>query len=529
MEDTGEGCSLPGCRGLALPGCERCLPHADETELERYHELVLQDQRTLVDGQLWRLNVGGALASWLSGLLQQRPGTSIHFSDSSFESDVDFTGLQFGTARFTNCKFSGDALFNDSEFTGDAIFQDCVFDGQALFWGCQFEDDGFFKSSRFTGRAVFQNSLFNGDGLFIGDRFDGDANFNACKFKAASFNGNQFAGFTQILGAEFGGAAYFEQCRFGGPAHFGRSEFARDAHFGRMQLDGHDLSFDHAVCHDTLYLDRVKLTAPTKVVVPRGTRVSLEESTLSQPLTVVTHPQEQRASFDDAPTQLVSLQNVTLEAPLLLGDTGLDYLRITTVDPGWPVRRRRRIIADELPLLDGSGPDESDTHHPKQDAPHPKQVEAIYRQLRAALEASKAAPAAADFYYGEMEMRRRSCARPSFDRTLLALYKCTSGYGLRASRALLTYLLVLLGTTLLLRRETDWFVASPTAAAGSSGLSFTSTWDVFAIAARSSVSVLSANTNGLTAAGTILFIVLRLVGPATIALTILAVRAKVQR
>jgi hypothetical protein len=60
-------------------------------------------------------------------------------------------------------------------------------------------------------------------------------------------------------------------------------------------------------------------------------------------------------------------------------------------------------------------------------------------------------------------------------------------------------------------------------------LSFTSFWDIFAIVARSSVSFLSANTNGLTAAGTILFILLRLLGPATVALTILALRAKVQR
>jgi hypothetical protein len=111
----------------------------------------------------------------------------------------------------------------------------------------------------------------------------------------------------------------------------------------------------------------------------------------------------------------------------MFGATGLDNLRITTVDPRWEVRRRRRVIAEELPFLGRSGKG-------KPDAPHPKQVEAIYRQLRAALEASKAAPAAADFYYGEMEMRRRSSACPSFDRLLLAIYKCTSGYGLRAWR-----------------------------------------------------------------------------------------------
>lgn len=158
-----------------------------------------------------------------------------------------------------------------------------------------------------------------------------------------------------------------------------------------------------------------------------------------------------------------------------------------------------------------------------------RQVEAIYRQLRAALEGSKAAPAAADFYYGEMEMRRLSDRRVSSDRVLLSVYKLTSGYGLRAHRAFLSYLTLLLAATALLRYQTGWFVADESDAAGSTGLSFNSFWDVMAIAARSSVSFLSAVTTGLTAGGTLLFILLRLAGPATVALAILALRARVQR
>ena len=43
------------------------------------------------------------------------------------------------------------------------------------------------------------------------------------------------------------------------------------------------------------------------------------------------------------------------------------------------------------------------------------------------------------------------------------------------------------------------------------------------------MSFLSAVTTGLTAAGTLLFVVLRLAGPAAVALTILALRARVHR
>jgi hypothetical protein len=498
MDGSRGQCPQPGCRGWALPQCERCLRHASEGEREAYYELARgrakrRDLGTLADGRLRRLDIDRALARELRRLLEQLPGASVDFTDTTFDGDVDLSGLRLGEARFAACRFGGSVTFAGSQFDGFADFSDTTFgtSGQS-FQGARFQDLSFACSDHADAETRMMVSL-------------------------------------HLSGAELPRGARFDRRHFGHPTAAGEfSIFLDDARVGD------DLIFFDAVCDGTVCLDRVKLTAPVKVLVPRGSRVSLKEATLTEPLTLTTRVTDEPLGSYDALTQLVSLQDATLEAPLVVGDgmaltearmfgaAGLDNLRITTVDPRWAVRRRRRVIAEELAFLDRSGMD-------KPDAPHPKQVEAIYRQLRAALEASKAAPAAADFYYGEMEMRRLSSARPSVDRALLAIYKWTSGYGLRASRALLTYLLVLLGTTLLLRHKTDWFVASPTAAAGSEGLSFTSSWDVFAIAARSSVSFLSANTNGLTAAGTILFILLRLRGPATVALTILALRAKVQR
>lgn len=60
----------------------------------------------------------------------------------------------------------------------------------------------------------------------------------------------------------------------------------------------------------------------------------------------------------------------------------------------------------------------------------------VYRQFRKSFEDGKNEPDAADFYYGEMEMRRCDRNRPGAERVLLALYWAVSGYGLRASRAL---------------------------------------------------------------------------------------------
>ncbi|MFI6149924.1 hypothetical protein [Streptomyces sp. NPDC051109] len=76
---------------------------------------------------------------------------------------------------------------------------------------------------------------------------------------------------------------------------------------------------------------------------------------------------------------------------------------------------------------------------------------ATYRRLRKAFEDSKNEPGAADFYYGEMEMRRHDrTGTPSAERGLLHGYWLLSGYGLRASRALGWLAAAMLATIILL-------------------------------------------------------------------------------
>ncbi|MFF3275873.1 hypothetical protein ACFYWU_33780 [Streptomyces chrestomyceticus] len=77
-------------------------------------------------------------------------------------------------------------------------------------------------------------------------------------------------------------------------------------------------------------------------------------------------------------------------------------------------------------------------HHPNlARTPGPEPLAALYRQLRKALEDGKNEPGAADFYYGECEMRRHDrTGTPWAERVLLTAYWALSGYGLRASQAL---------------------------------------------------------------------------------------------
>ena len=64
----------------------------------------------------------------------------------------------------------------------------------------------------------------------------------------------------------------------------------------------------------------------------------------------------------------------------------------------------------------------------------PERLATLYRQLRKAQEDIKDEPGAADFYYGEMEMRRHAQTAPAAERAIIWLYWLISGYGLRALR-----------------------------------------------------------------------------------------------
>jgi len=65
-----------------------------------------------------------------------------------------------------------------------------------------------------------------------------------------------------------------------------------------------------------------------------------------------------------------------------------------------------------------------------------------------AQEDNKNEPGAADFYYGEMEMRRAAKSTSLSERFVLWLYWFFVGYGLRAMRPFLTLIVVLCGAAL---------------------------------------------------------------------------------
>jgi hypothetical protein len=293
-------------------------------------------------------------------------------------------------------------------------------------------------------------------------------------------------------------------------------------------------------------------------------------------------------SLRHADVAALTVANVDLEPCLFNGTHNLDRLRIEADAPfgsapqGWRWTRRR-VLAEERAWRARTGRGWEEPTWPqwfeRPPALAPEQIDRIYRTLRKGREDSKDEPGAADFYYGEMEMRRHAARHFSPERWLLTLYWLVSGYALRAWRALaaLAAALVLFaalcsygggfaptaaptttarnttstnpavttGTTVprgptTTTRSTPTTASAPTTTASvpsttaTSSLPTTTTADTsfggaVVYGARTIVGLARDPQPRLTRWGNILQILLRVLGPVLLGLAILSVRGRVKR
>jgi hypothetical protein len=168
---------------------------------------------------------------------------------------------------------------------------------------------------------------------------------------------------------------------------------------------------------------------------------------------------------------------------------------------------------------------------PKPAVLDPGQIAGLYRALRKGREDIKDEPGAADFYYGEMEMRRRAQRGPGtpsdtraggaswgrVERSILTAYWLVSGYGLRAWRSLVW--LAGITAALAIAFHLVGFVRPPQP---------DTYWTSLLYAFRATLSLADPEVT-LTAWGKFLQAVLRLTGPVLLGLAILALRGRVKR
>jgi hypothetical protein len=183
----------------------------------------------------------------------------------------------------------------------------------------------------------------------------------------------------------------------------------------------------------------------------------------------------------------------------------------------------------------------------------PERLAALYRQLRKAQEDAKNEPGAADFYYGEMEMRRHTRATRVTEHAIIWLYWLISGYGLRALRSLAALAIVgaivttalvgwglaanapsqqLTGTvtnTLNNPARIDATIHTTPAGLPPASQRWTRNRTRTALQITLESIVFRSTNQPLTTAGTWTTIAARILGPVLLALTLLAVRSRIKR
>ena len=543
---------LPGARllGADLNALIELLP-GDPAEPGRRRADRLDLSRTTVHGacRFEHVTFGGPVAFVGTDF---RGG--VHFSDAHFEDHASFEGSRFGGVTvFLHTQFTHQAEYGAPRV--EVSFSGAWFLHPVSFFGSHFEPDARFSEATFEQSARFQLTTFAQEALFD------DATFGAS---------------VDLLDTSVDGSLRCERARFRcarrlGPVRVAVCFSLDDAvfeEFVRVEAAAGSLSCRRAVfragadlllrwavvsADDADFSGPSLLAGHSVLSATRGMLLGLERPDPHGTWIELNAPPQdyapQLVSLRGAKVARLTLSGVDLRQCHFSGAHGLDAIRLERVTLREPPRRprvrwrgpvptlrwrawtRRQTIAEEHAWRIREGDQEwgplfalgPAVLGPPLDA---AQVAAIYRALRKSREDGKDQSGAGDFYYGEMEMRRRCGATepkegsralfvPRPERCIIWLYWLVSGYGLRASRALAALALTL---TLLAVPLDEWGFR-PDRSYGRALL----------FAVESTISPLRAPAVHLTASGEVLQIALRLAGPLLLGLAALALRNRVKR
>lgn len=595
-----------GCRGIYAPGHTACLAHLADADREAYLDGLTPGADIDHRGTSF---TGPLLDALLHALLDPATGRprigEARFDSASFQDDAQFVRATFqGHAWFDSATFQDLASFDWAVFEGLGRFESVIFKGYAHFDSATFEGYAGFRSATFHDVAWFDSATFGGITKFDSATFEQLAQFDSATFQDASFVRTTFQGTGQFGQVTFEGHVSFGWATFQGAAHFRSAVFEGDARFDEATFERR-VALGPLVCAGRFVLSEATFSGPANLSFAarrleclrtrwistaelrlRYATVDFAHAVFEYPLTIAAEanpfvlpdgqPVDEQVLADapDAAVRMASLRgvdaahlvlaDVDLAGCLFTGTVHLDQLRLEgacvfdTVPPavhwrGWrPVRfTQRRTLAEE--------------HHWRASEPSaargwnvavlgagrvgPLQLAPVYRALRKAFEDGKHEPGAADFYYGEMEMRRHADDIPRSERSLLTAYWALSGYGLRASRALGWLAAAMLVTIVLLMsvglpKDAPKQEATGTVPAGGGTVTFEIgkddprnptgnrfTGERFEKALNVTLNsvVFRSADQDLTTAGTYIEMTSRLAEPVLLGLAVLAVRNRVKR
>jgi uncharacterized protein YjbI with pentapeptide repeats len=450
--------------------------------------------------------------------------------------NADFSHTRFNSPAFTDLVFEGAVVFEKSRFFGSTRFDSAVFavpradftnatfEGEVDFGRSKFEGTAFFLDTTFKQRARFELADFRGD-WWGPALFESHASFMRATFRSRIVGPIYALDRLNMPGANFidnvvvqAGAAHmsFDNATFLGTADlqlrwaevtlqwasFGHASIVRGTpSFGSTGVSLGDLTSPFEERFRELGGD----LANRRPDLPR--LVSLHGTDVGN-LAL--------SSMDLRPCRFLRAHNLER---LRVGNT----CRFAFAPRGWRYTHRQTIAEEQqwrksrekdraVPTSERSGGGDAreltrwygpELRHSQElggSAPeNPAEIAAMYRALRKGREVGGDEPGAADFYYGEMEMRRLASSTPLAERLILLLYWLTAGYGLGLSLYF-------------------WGFPHEEPLVGALLYSIQST-----------TSLLRAPEAELTYVGQVFQIVLRLLGPLFFGLALLSLRGRVRR
>ncbi len=535
-----EKCSHPGCAGERVLG-EACLRHASDSTRVTYLQAVVQAGASVgmkgveIDEPLWT-SVLAALTdddaviatpiSCLGASLSFRPKLCelvftghVEFSGAVLEEGIEATDCTFGAGLRLGFADLGrsPSVFQRCSVTSET-YADCAFAEQHLaFMSCEFHGD--VSAKGFVGDIRFDDSQLHRS-LAL--------DFAALKHLSLSESvvhrqltmDRTAAGWINARGAHFLGATVI-------------GELTTDSGFS---LEG--ARFDSRVqlaLTGNLDLKGATFRAGGRFSVDEAT-INLERVILGDPLVVVGKGSAEVLSIQAADAGLLSFASVKMSRCVFYGAHNLQAISlepsVELASAPRPLRARRRCIADECAwrarhsllrrkdwVIPGTWLEPVRPEvEPQPNIGFPNlgadQVGTTYRALRASFENRADQGGADDFYFGEMEMRRRSEHSSRAERGLIWAYWLVSGYGLRAWRSLIFLLTLWLSGTILFEH-----VGFDKPAGIKGG----------ALASAQSIVPGVSVSGALTQSGRAIDLVLTVLGPVFIALALLAVRNRIKR
>jgi len=461
------------------------------------------------------------------------PENRVHLVDAQFER----TTFQ-DDVPFRHATFDGKTSFFQSTFEGLPMFDFAVFNGDTEFAGAVFRREGgwatFFQSA-FHGEAWFDGATFHGEVKFTGMAVHGDAGFWGCMFlRKATFDDMVVTGTALFGEATFNGVATFERAELRGPAEFKRATFNSHVIF-----DGERMTLG------ALALTAVTFSRGVKIEVRSGD-IAVDQSTFAAPSVLMGPPSGSTrvVSLRDADVSSLVLADLDLRPCRFEGAHNLDRLRFERIRPFARMPRGlrfastppyvwrwtdRQAIAEEYEWRLHHEPEwkwgrwkerdawTSPSWLPGSPPLRPDEIARIYRSLRKGREDNKDEAGASDFYYGEMEMRRKSAPLLSTERFVLFFYWLLSGYALRASRALVSLLATVLVFAALFE---TWGFKAPRGFGNAFIFSLETATNLLGPLNQA---VVTSNT------GEVLQVALRVLGPLLLGLAVLSLRGRIRR